>query len=82
MTRQGTIILKFFLHLSREEQKKRFMQRLERPHKHWKFSASDMAERDLWDDYIEAYEKCLELTSTKRAMDTPLEAGELEEAAV
>jgi len=50
LTRQGTIILKFFLHVSRAEQKRRFMQRLERPRKHWKFSAADIRERGFWAD--------------------------------
>src|SRR5215470_12766871 len=51
LTRQGTIILKFFLHVSREEQKKRFMDRLDKPTKHWKFSAADVHEREFWGDY-------------------------------
>jgi polyphosphate kinase 2 (PPK2 family) len=51
LTRQGTIVLKFFLNLSREEQKMRFLKRLERPEKNWKLSASDVHERKFWDDY-------------------------------
>src|SRR5215831_10542382 len=56
LTRQGVIILKFFLHVSREEQKKRFLKRLDTPEKHWKFSASDVHERRFWDDYKHVYE--------------------------
>ena len=51
LTRQGIVVLKFFLNVSKEEQKRRFLDRLEQPNKHWKFSASDMAERAFWDDY-------------------------------
>lgn len=67
LTRNGTKIIKFFLNVSKEEQKKRFLERIERPEKHWKFSASDAAERDYWDDYQKAYEEMLNATSTKRA---------------
>jgi PPK2 family polyphosphate:nucleotide phosphotransferase len=67
LNRQGTIILKFFLHISREEQKKRFMQRLDRPEKHWKFSASDIHERRFWDDYMRAFEQTIQATAGKRA---------------
>ncbi len=67
LTRNGTVILKFFLNISKEEQRKRFLQRLEDPEKHWKFSDSDMAEREFWDDYMQAYEECLAATSTARA---------------
>ena len=67
LTRQGTIILKFFLHLSREEQKKRFMERLDRPDKHWKFSTSDVHERSFWDDYMHAFEEAIRATASKRA---------------
>jgi PPK2 family polyphosphate:nucleotide phosphotransferase len=67
LTRQGTIILKFFLHLSRKEQKKRFMARLDRPDKHWKFSASDVHERRFWDDYMHAYEEAIRATASKPA---------------
>jgi len=56
-TRQGTIILKFFLHVSRKEQKKRFMERLDRPEKHWKFSASDVHERNFWANCMHAFEQ-------------------------
>ena len=67
LTRQGTIILKFFLHLSRDEQKRRFMQRLERPDKHWKFSAADVHERQFWDDYMHAFEEAIRATASKHA---------------
>ena len=67
LTRQGTIVLKFFLNVSREEQKKRFMQRLERPEKNWKFSASDVHERKFWDDYMHAFEEAIRATASKHA---------------
>ncbi len=67
LTRQGTIILKFFLHLSRDEQKRRFMQRLDRPDKHWKFSAADVHERQFWDDYMHAFEEAIRATASKHA---------------
>jgi PPK2 family polyphosphate:nucleotide phosphotransferase len=67
LTRQGTIILKFFLHVSREEQKKRFFERLDRPDKHWKFSASDVQERRFWDDYMKAFEEAIRATASKGA---------------
>jgi PPK2 family polyphosphate:nucleotide phosphotransferase len=63
----GTRIIKFFLHLSKEEQRKRFLARLDEPEKNWKFSEADIKERSLWDDYMSAYEKCLSATSTKEA---------------
>ena len=67
LTRQGTIILKFFLNLSRKEQKKRFMERLDRPQKHWKFSASDVHERKFWGDYMHAFEEAIRTTATEHA---------------
>ena len=67
LTQNGTVILKFFLHLSKEEQRKRFLERLNDPGKHWKFSDSDMRERGYWDDYMRAYEDCLSATSTEWA---------------
>ncbi len=63
----GTTILKFFLHISKEEQLARFAQRLDDPHRNWKISESDYNERALWDDYIEAFEDAIEATSTKHA---------------
>jgi PPK2 family polyphosphate:nucleotide phosphotransferase len=67
LTRNGTAIVKFFLHVSKDEQRKRFLKRIDEPEKHWKFSPSDMKERDFWDDYMAAYEECLSQTSTKSA---------------
>jgi PPK2 family polyphosphate:nucleotide phosphotransferase len=64
LARNGTVIRKFFLHVSRDEQKKRFLERLETPRKHWKFSARDVEERSFWNDYMKAYERMLEATST------------------
>ena len=67
LTRQGTIVLKFFLHLSRKEQKKRFMERLDKPDKHWKFSPADVQERRFWDDYMRAFEEAIRATASERA---------------
>jgi PPK2 family polyphosphate:nucleotide phosphotransferase len=67
LTRNGTTILKFFLNVSRKEQKRRFLNRLDRPDKHWKFSAADVAERAYWDQYMEAYDDAIRATSTKHA---------------
>jgi PPK2 family polyphosphate:nucleotide phosphotransferase len=67
LSRNGTTILKFFLHISPEEQLLRFKQRLDEPSRHWKISESDYSERKLWPQYIEAYEDALAETSTKRA---------------
>jgi PPK2 family polyphosphate:nucleotide phosphotransferase len=64
LTRSGTVILKFFLHISKDEQKKRFLQRLANLEKYWKFSASDLEERQYWDAYLSAYEDALSATST------------------
>lgn len=63
----GTRILKFFLHLSKEEQRKRFIARIDDLEKNWKFSEADIQERGYWKDYTKAYEKCLSATSTKHA---------------
>ena len=65
--RNGTRIIKFFLHLSKEEQRKRFVERIERPEKNWKFSLADVEERKYWKDYMHAYESALSATSTGRA---------------
>src|SRR6185369_1119990 len=65
--RNGTRVVKFFLHLSKEEQRKRFLKRIEDPHKNWKFSEFDLAERARWKDYLKAYEACLSATSTKHS---------------
>jgi PPK2 family polyphosphate:nucleotide phosphotransferase len=60
----GTRIIKFFLHLSKDEQRKRFLERIDKPEKNWKFSEADIEERAYWKDYMKAYEKCLGATST------------------
>jgi PPK2 family polyphosphate:nucleotide phosphotransferase len=65
--RNGTRVVKFFLHLSKEEQRKRFLERIDKPEKNWKFSQSDLAERGLWKDYMKAYEECISATSTTDA---------------
>jgi PPK2 family polyphosphate:nucleotide phosphotransferase len=67
LDRNGTRVIKFFLHLSKEEQRKRFIDRIDRPEKNWKFSLADIEERKFWKDYIRAYEKALSATSTKQA---------------
>jgi PPK2 family polyphosphate:nucleotide phosphotransferase len=63
----GIVVLKFFLNVSKEEQKRRFLERLERPEKNWKFSSSDLPERAFWDDYMDAYEDALAATTTDEA---------------
>jgi PPK2 family polyphosphate:nucleotide phosphotransferase len=63
----GTRIIKFFLHLSKEEQRRRFLARIDEPEKNWKFSAADIAERKFWNKYMKAYEECLTATSTGHA---------------
>ena len=65
--RNGTRIVKFFLHLSKEEQRKRFLLRLEEPDRNWKFSEADIQERAFWKDYMKAYEECMAATSSKAA---------------
>ncbi|UNL36901.1 polyphosphate kinase 2 family protein, partial [Limosilactobacillus reuteri] len=65
LTRNGYLIVKFFLHVSKEEQKKRFLARIDTPEKNWKFSAADIRERQYWDDYQKAYEKAINATATK-----------------
>jgi PPK2 family polyphosphate:nucleotide phosphotransferase len=67
MVRNGTVIRKFFLHASKEEQKERFLKRLEQPEKNWKFSPTDVRERKFWDDYQDAYEHMIRNTATKNA---------------
>jgi PPK2 family polyphosphate:nucleotide phosphotransferase len=67
LVRNGTVVLKFFLHVSKEEQKRRFMDRLTDPDKYWKFSPLDVRERSCWDGYTKAYEEMLCNTSTKTA---------------
>jgi PPK2 family polyphosphate:nucleotide phosphotransferase len=67
LTRNGVVILKFFLNVSKEEQKKRFLERLENAEKNWKFSASDIKERAFWDDYMTAYEDVIRHTASREA---------------
>ena len=67
LTRQGVVVLKFYLNVSRKEQKKRFMERLDDPEKNWKFSAADVRERGYWDDYMHAYEEAIQATASKAA---------------
>jgi PPK2 family polyphosphate:nucleotide phosphotransferase len=67
LTRNGVVIRKFFLHVSKAEQKKRFLDRLENPEKNWKFSANDIKERAFWNDYMKAYEDMIRHTATKDA---------------
>jgi PPK2 family polyphosphate:nucleotide phosphotransferase len=67
LTRNGTAVLKFFLHVSEKEQKKRFLERLDTPQKNWKFSYADLKERALWGDYMKAYEEMVNHTSTEWA---------------
>jgi PPK2 family polyphosphate:nucleotide phosphotransferase len=67
LARNGTVIIKFFLHVSKKVQKERFIERLDRPEKNWKFSASDLIERERWDDYMKVYEEAINITSTEWA---------------
>jgi len=67
LARNGTVIRKFFLHVSKDEQKRRFMSRLDEPEKNWKFSANDVAERRHWRDYQRAYEDAIRATASEEA---------------
>jgi PPK2 family polyphosphate:nucleotide phosphotransferase len=67
LSRNGTLVLKFFLHVSKDEQRRRFLERLTNPEKHWKFSEADIAEREHWKSYRKAFEDAITATSTKRA---------------
>lgn len=67
LSRNGVVVLKFLLHISKKEQRKRFLERLDDPTKNWKFSMDDIKERKFWDDYQEAFEEMVQNTSTKRA---------------
>jgi PPK2 family polyphosphate:nucleotide phosphotransferase len=67
LTRNGIVVLKFFLHVSKKEQKRRFLERIDNPSKNWKFSSSDANERDHWDDYMVAYEEMIQETASKEA---------------
>jgi PPK2 family polyphosphate:nucleotide phosphotransferase len=68
LARNGTLVLKFFLHISKEEQRRRFLARLEEPAKRWKFQMEDVAERKLWDKYMHAYEAAIRATSREDAL--------------
>ncbi len=78
--RNGTRIVKFFLHLSQEEQRKRFLERIDEPDKNWKFSLADMRERKYWKQYMKAYEACLSATSTHHAQWYVVPADDKENA--
>jgi PPK2 family polyphosphate:nucleotide phosphotransferase len=78
--RNGTRTLKVFLHLSREEQRKRFLERIDEPDKNWKFSLADVHERKYWEDYVKAYEACLSATSTDHAPWYAVPADDKEDA--
>ena len=67
LSNNGVVVRKFFLHLSKKEQKRRFLERIENPDKNWKFSASDAAEREHWDEYMDAYEDMIRNTATKES---------------
>ena len=67
LARNGVVVRKFFLHVSKKEQKRRFLERIDNPQKNWKFSANDAAERDFWDDYMKAYEEMIQKTATEEA---------------
>ncbi len=67
LARNGVVVLKFFLHVSKKEQKRRFLERIDDPLKNWKFSSNDAAERDYWDQYMDAYERLIQETATKDA---------------
>jgi len=67
LSRNGTIVRKFFLHVSKDEQKKRFLARIDNPDKNWKFSSADAMERGHWDDYMKAYEEMIRNTATKHS---------------
>jgi PPK2 family polyphosphate:nucleotide phosphotransferase len=67
LARNGVVVRKFFLHVSKKEQKRRFLERIDDPKKNWKFSSNDAAERAYWDDYMNAYEEMIQETATKQA---------------
>src|SRR5436190_555021 len=67
LSRNGVVVRKFFLHVSKKEQKRRFLERIDDPLKNWKFSSNDAAERDFWDDYMQAYEQMIQETATREA---------------
>jgi PPK2 family polyphosphate:nucleotide phosphotransferase len=80
--RNGTRVIKFFLHLSKNEQRKRFLERIDEPEKNWKFSLADIEERKFWKQYMKAYEQCLSATSTRRAPWYVVPADDKENARV
>jgi PPK2 family polyphosphate:nucleotide phosphotransferase len=67
ISRNGILVRKFFLHVSKEEQKKRFLERIDNPDKNWKFSSADAKEREYWDEYMKAYEDMIRNTATKHS---------------
>jgi len=67
LARNGVVVQKFFLHVSKKEQKRRFLERIDNPSKNWKFSSNDASERDFWDDYMEAYEEMIQGTASDEA---------------
>ncbi len=67
LARNGVVVRKFFLHVSKKEQKRRFLERIDNPSKNWKFSSNDASERDFWDDYMEAYEEMIQGTASDEA---------------
>jgi|GEM_PF-2397349 polyphosphate kinase 2 (PPK2 family) len=67
LARNGIVVRKFFFHVSKKEQKRRFLERIDDGQKNWKFSSNDAAERDFWDDYMKAYEEMIQQTATKKA---------------
>ena len=67
LNRNGTVVIKFFLNVSKKEQKERFIERIDDPDKNWKFSTSDVKERGYWDDYMHAYEELIKNTSTEKS---------------
>jgi PPK2 family polyphosphate:nucleotide phosphotransferase len=67
LSRNGVVVRKFFLHVSKKEQKRRFLERIDDQQKNWKFSSNDANERDFWDDYMKAYEEMIQQTATKDA---------------
>jgi PPK2 family polyphosphate:nucleotide phosphotransferase len=67
LTHNGILVLKFFLHVSKEEQQRRFLERIDNPAKNWKFSRNDVHEREHWDEYMDAYEKTIRNTASKHA---------------
>jgi len=80
LQRNGTKVIKFFLHLSKDEQRKRFLERIDEPDKNWKFSLSDIHERKYWKHYMKAYEDCLNATSTQHASWFVIPADDKENA--